>query len=441
MKKNYVLLFLLVISITAFCTPNDIKLVSINRDQKNLNKSFIEKVEISVFYYNKDFYLAGIDKNQQKVVEKKNIKFEIIDDQAFTENYYILSSKKIRISKNANLEVKSEDLIYKNGEISIIKGNRDTFEYYLRKGFSLKELRNRPLILRDEGYLIDPSKVKRSKYKNQEILDLIEELNNDSLKKHITELENFVTREASEDNRREVAVHIVNKFRSYGIEESYLDSFHIYGGWQYNVIAEVEGSANPEEIIVIGGHHDSITNNPEIAPGADDNASGVAVAMEIARVIKKKNYQPERTIYFMTYAAEEYGLLGSESYAYRAKQSGKNFMAMLNNDMVAYSEKTHNTWKIDLRPYIGSEALNNKAMLSMINYSTIEPQWTGYNSSGSDSYSFYEQGYMANFFIENHFSPHYHTNMDKVEFYIQKNHLNHLQLPILITFQSHYQHQ
>jgi leucyl aminopeptidase len=83
---------------------------------------------------------------------------------------------------------------------------------------------------------------------------------------------------------------------------------------QPSIVATVTGSTYPEEIIVIGGHADSINqrafwNKAEAhAPGADDNASGIATISEVMSVLVDSNFKPKRTIKFMAYAAEEVGL-------------------------------------------------------------------------------------------------------------------------------------
>lgn len=82
-----------------------------------------------------------------------------------------------------------------------------------------------------------------------------------------------------------------------------------------NVVAELEGRDHPDEIIIIGGHHDSSWEGP----GAADNAGGVAVVLELARVFKKIG--SKRTLRFVTWGAEEFGLKGSIAYARRLKRN------------------------------------------------------------------------------------------------------------------------
>ncbi|MFQ5740444.1 MAG: M28 family metallopeptidase [Acidobacteriota bacterium] len=79
-----------------------------------------------------------------------------------------------------------------------------------------------------------------------------------------------------------------------------------------NVIAESAGSLSPEEIIVISAHHDSVLNNP----GADDNCSGVAAVLELARLFS--TVQSRRTLRFLSYGAEEQLSEGAKYYALHA---------------------------------------------------------------------------------------------------------------------------
>lgn len=117
--------------------------------------------------------------------------------------------------------------------------------------------------------------------------------------------------------------------------------FYNHSRWkQPSVIAKITGSVKPDEMIVIGGHADSIAGfwgrSTARAPGADDNASGIATITEIMRVLVENNFMPERTIVFMAYAAEEVGLLGSKEIAQDYKRSGKNVLGVVQLDMTNY---------------------------------------------------------------------------------------------------------
>ena len=106
-----------------------------------------------------------------------------------------------------------------------------------------------------------------------------------------------------------------------------------------NVVATLRGSVRPERVYVVSGHYDSrvtdVMDATSDAPGADDDASGVAVAMELARLMATR--RPEATIVFAAVAGEEQGLYGSAYLAQQFKDAGTDVQAMFTNDIVGAS--------------------------------------------------------------------------------------------------------
>ncbi len=106
-----------------------------------------------------------------------------------------------------------------------------------------------------------------------------------------------------------------------------------------NVIATLHGSKYPDRIYLISGHYDSrctdVMNFTSDAPGADDDGSGVAVSMELARVMA--TYRPEATLVFAAVAGEEQGLYGSAHMAQVFKDAGADVQGMFTNDIVGSS--------------------------------------------------------------------------------------------------------
>ena len=88
-----------------------------------------------------------------------------------------------------------------------------------------------------------------------------------------------------------------------------------------NVVAELKGTTNPDEIILVGGHYDTV---PDVR-GASDNAGGTSITMELARVFKAKG--SKRTLRFIAWGSEEMGLDGSNLYAKRIKEADKKAKA------------------------------------------------------------------------------------------------------------------
>jgi photosystem II stability/assembly factor-like uncharacterized protein len=106
-----------------------------------------------------------------------------------------------------------------------------------------------------------------------------------------------------------------------------------------NVIGERRGTAKPDEIVIIGGHFDSIAFEDGLynAPGADDNASGTACAMAAARAFRNMSFK--RTVRYVAFGAEEAGCVGSRYYAEECARRGEKIVAVLNADMVCYDEE------------------------------------------------------------------------------------------------------
>jgi hypothetical protein len=106
-----------------------------------------------------------------------------------------------------------------------------------------------------------------------------------------------------------------------------------------NVVATLRGSTDPNRVYVVSGHYDSrvtdVLNFTSDAPGADDDASGVAVSMELARVMATR--RPDATIIFAAVAAEEQGLYGSTFLAKQLKDAGADVQGMFTNDIVGSS--------------------------------------------------------------------------------------------------------
>src|SRR3954469_16560842 len=104
-----------------------------------------------------------------------------------------------------------------------------------------------------------------------------------------------------------------------------------------NVYAVLKGTTDPDRVYVVSGHYDSMCNLNATdvtcdAPGANDDASGTAVSLELARVMSKRKF--DATIIFLTVPGEEQGLTGSTYFAKQAAEKKMNIEAMLDNDIV-----------------------------------------------------------------------------------------------------------
>jgi aminopeptidase YwaD len=107
-----------------------------------------------------------------------------------------------------------------------------------------------------------------------------------------------------------------------------------------NVIGYLEGKKRPNEYVIIGGHYDHLgmMGKHVFFPGADDNASGVAVVIEFARYFSNPKNRPDCSVIFMCFGGEEVGLLGAEYFANNCPVDPAKIKTVINLDMVAFGE-------------------------------------------------------------------------------------------------------
>jgi len=177
-------------------------------------------------------------------------------------------------------------------------------------------------------------------------------------------------------------------------------------------VATLPGRTSPDQIVVVGAHYDSTSNDAtHLAPGADDNASGTAVVLELARVLGR--YSFDFTIKFVAFSAEEWGLYGSKHFAQDARGAGQKIVAAVNLDMIAYADRLPED--LDLIVNAQSEWLANAFVSAAGAYAPL-PTLKVVNASftRSDHAPFWDQGYSAVCGIEdaNPSNPNYHKPVD-----------------------------
>lgn len=185
---------------------------------------------------------------------------------------------------------------------------------------------------------------------------------------------------------------------------------------QKSIKLTIQGATRPSEIIVLGGHLDSINGffGWGKAPGADDNASGSSALVEALRVLTLQP-QPERTIEFYWYAGEESGLLGSAEIAKAAKEEKKDIIAVLQLDMTMFPGD--GVLKIASMTDFTSRWLREYLISANNTYfkATIQEDECGYGCS--DHASWFRQGFPTLFPTESKFASSFkniHTEKDVI---------------------------
>ncbi len=181
-----------------------------------------------------------------------------------------------------------------------------------------------------------------------------------------------------------------------------------------NVIGYIEGKDETlkDEFIIIGAHFDHAGDNKNgtYNPGALDNASGTAVMMEIARVLKEGNYKPKKSILFIAFNGEEEGLYGSYHYVNNPMYPlNKDKTVMINLDMVGSKTEMPLT-------LLSFDSTNTKLREELYRYSKeLKIDCVQDAGQGSDHYPFGTKGVDALCLINMDLKNGYHTPDDTID--------------------------
>lgn len=195
------------------------------------------------------------------------------------------------------------------------------------------------------------------------------------------------------------ATFIEEKLKSYGVKpyfETYRDNYKVNDLDAFNVIGFVEGndSVLKNEVIILGAHYDhigfgKIVEGDSIANGANDDATGTAAVMAMARYFAEKKNN-KRSIMFTLYSGEEMGLLGSKHLAQRLKDANVNLYTMINFEMIGVPmvDKDYDAY------FTGFDLSNMASKLNeYVDYKMLDllPQAKEYQLFyRSDNYSFFK---------------------------------------------------
>ncbi len=195
---------------------------------------------------------------------------------------------------------------------------------------------------------------------------------------------------------------------------------------QPSVILTIRGNELPNEVVVLGAHLDSINGSgggstTQVAPGADDDASGIATLTEVLRIAMVNGWKPKRTVKFMGYAGEEVGLRGSNAIAQSYKTAATNVVAVLQLDMTNYRSGS----AVDMRLVSDYSNVDMKTFLTNLFDTYLAPlgMTRGVYTCGygcSDHASWTSAGYPSAMFFEagtgatsgSSYNPNIHTAND-----------------------------
>ena len=246
----------------------------------------------------------------------------------------------------------------------------------------------------------------------------------ENIKNHIQVLENYGTRHHTTAKAQTAVQDLKTKWQNLitasGRSDVSVRVVNHAGTPMPSLVLTITGTTAPNDFIIVGAHMDSITNTVNNAPGADDDASGIATISEMIRVLLNVNYKPSKTVEFMAYAAEEIGLVGSSEIANNYALNSKNVVSFVQFDMTNYKGSSKDVY-LTTDPY-NSNDLNLFLIELMEHYNKTGTHAFTYgnticNYGCSDHFSWADNGYDAAFPFEASFSqynPNIHTTNDKL---------------------------
>lgn len=171
----------------------------------------------------------------------------------------------------------------------------------------------------------------------------------------------------------------------------------------HNVIGTLEGIAPEQGIVYLGAHYDSVSG----APGAHDDASGVAAMLEAARVLATTGHRTKATVKFLAFGAEETGLEGSLAYVIEHEaEVTERGLGMVNLDMIAVGPR-----QIGFIGYAGPELTDFAGAKA----TAMGLEWEPFTAEENSDHTYFEQVGVPVAYIAHELDPWYHTPEDTLD--------------------------
>ena len=397
MKKTISLVTLLLITVLGFSQS----FVMINVENQQETEKLFNDSNLKIHYYNDNFVLASAKNVDESMI--------LLDSEAFsgndvytlvycpeTEQQTYLGYGEALLQTDNFVIVKGAAMPYKNdGAVAVF--NKEAKMAVAHRDF--------PVVTEE----------------NAIIREMMNQVNMDSLQATVQYLQDYNSRIWNSQNAFDASDWIAARMQALGleVEQQAFNASTWLGSGQAapNVIGIQRGTVYPDVYVVCGSHFDSFSweaySGGGNAPGADDNATGVASVLESARIMTQ--YEFEYSIIYCAYGCEEMGLYGSEAYASRCQQQSMEILGYFNNDMngYLYGDVIHIDciYPNSVAP-IGDYYMN----IGSVYFPELPIRHVNFNDGDSDHTSFNNHGYMGIYPFEDyqHYSPYIHTPNDLI---------------------------
>lgn len=365
----------------------------------------------------------------EKQLDRADVQYRILDKHAGKAEYFILSM----FAPDQPLQTHGLDnILMDDGEHVIVRGTFKDVEAFVALGIDVQRLNDTPMVLEAVAPPPDISAVTALTY-DAAVARMINQVTQSGVNTYINGLtgETPVTVGGSSYtivSRHTVSGTPIDKATQYVYE--FMDglgltvSYHNWSRSGYtgrNVIGELTGTTQPDEIVLITAHLDCMPSG-SINYGADDNGSGSVGVMMSAE--KLSGHAFTRTVRFIFFTGEEQGLLGSYEYSNMIYANGDNVVAVYNMDMLGYDGVGGPVLGLHTRytsnpGYPGDLAVANTFVDVVNTYgldSVLSPYIDADNETRSDHNAFWNNGYPGILGIEDidgDMTPYYHSTSDR----------------------------
>jgi hypothetical protein len=397
MKKFLVLFFVMALTAISFAG----KLVLIHLEKETDLKAFDADKNYSVLYTSDRLIVAVVDENHKG-------EYQVIDNKYGIKGteYYIAwfhkgfeSGYPAQVSKIAEIVIQTNDYL-------ILK-NTGGQPIHPPVNGRITHIKSEPVKLPETKFTYNAGSLAY----DPEIVQMMSEIDTVIYLQNLQHLQDYGTRNAYTPESVQAQNWLKAQFESYGYTTTLFDFTMPGGPASDNVIATKPGTTYPNEYVVIGAHYDSYSYSG-LAPGADDDGTGVCGVMEVARVMATRDF--DRTIIFCAFSGEEYGLYGSAAYASWAANQGMNILGYFNIDMCGYRHPGNPILTHMIAPAFAQPLVQFYTDVCALYLPSFLVQPGTLTGGDSDHTSFNNNGYMGIFPFEHsqNYSPYIHTSND-----------------------------
>jgi hypothetical protein len=237
---------------------------------------------------------------------------------------------------------------------------------------------------------------KTAAIRNVVIERLVEEVSAPDMQRTVEHLAStWLSRQAASPGSWACADYLKEEFELLGFETEF--GGELRDGFSPNVVATKTGTRHPNSWVVIGAHYDSRGRNSgdqeEIAPGANDDGSGIAAIVEMARITQAMGASYEYSLMIVGFGAEEQGLVGSNELAQRMLDDGDDIIGMYAADMIGYRVPGRGI-QVGLPIVSHTPSMTTLAEVAF-NLYVPEVETCEYTGCCTDNVPFYNRGYVS----------------------------------------------